>query len=171
MSTSGGRHLEGAFATGHTAFEGAAQATFYTQTLKHEFDEEYKQVHDMRKPCGPGRMEMPDWQAKRRGEVDLPITGTDIQTRQGGSGEKAYVPNSSCLNARSSNAIGGFWNDPIFKDPPALKQTPVESIGTRTRLEPTLRSLRSRSPALVRTPARCTSVSHLRLTSSFLQAR
>jgi hypothetical protein len=129
------RHLEGAFATGHTAFEGAAQAAFYTQTLTHEFDEEYKQVHEMRKPSGPGRMEMPEWQKKRRAPIDLPLTGTDIHTRQGGAGEQAYAAGSPCMNARSSNVIGGFWNDPIFQNPPGLVEKPVESIGTLTSRE------------------------------------
>lgn len=63
----------------------------------------YKLDHGLKKPNGPGRNELPDWNETRKPPVKLPITGTSTTTILGGQ------PRSS---QRSSDAIGAFWTEP-----------------------------------------------------------
>ena len=126
-------HTQGVFATGHTVFAGSTEVLAYTQHLDHQFIEEYKQAHGMAKApiaplapaldpstqpshpfnhqvWGPGRQEPRGFEAKRKPARDVPISNTKIWAREGMRGDVR-----STLAARSSNVVGGWWDDPVFR--------------------------------------------------------
>ena len=51
-----------AFCTGHTSMVGPQMAS-YTESLNAQFREEFKLRHNLKKPTGPGRAQMTDWEA------------------------------------------------------------------------------------------------------------
>ena len=108
-----------------------AQVLFYCGTLQHEFIEEYKHAHGMEKPTGPGRQEPRGFQKERREPVPLPVSGTDTLSRAGSCGDPQRA-----IAKRSSNVIGGWWNDELFqRDLPAPAARPVNGIGTQSQRE------------------------------------
>ncbi len=107
----------------------AAQVLFYCGTLQHEFIEEYKHAHGMEKPTGPGRQEPRGFEKERRQPIPLPISGTDTLARTGSCGDPQAV-----VAKRSSNVIGGWWNDELFqREAPAPAAHQVTGIGTQSQ--------------------------------------
>lgn len=96
----------GPFCTGHTFFPMTA-VNFYTETLNHEFREEYKQAHNV--PKEDVRDTEVPVAARRAKPVNLPLSGTPT-ARVIPGGRPGRTPGVS------SSTIGGWWSDPIFAD-------------------------------------------------------
>ena len=111
------RTLRGAFCTGHTPMVGSEEI-FFSEAAKKEFIEEYKNVHGLRKPSGPGRVVPPDWTAARKPPLPVPVTGAETaRTIPGGRPPR---------NATTSNeAYGSFWNDPLLSQKTQKTQVPL----------------------------------------------
>merc|ERR1712228_280679 len=71
------RALRGAFCTGITCFP-QTDGLFFSETLHREFMEEMKVAHKLKKPSGPGRVQMRDWTKERREFANIPVVGTEI---------------------------------------------------------------------------------------------
>ena len=103
----------GPFCTGHTFFPMTA-VNFYTETLNHEFREEYKQAHNVHTPS-VRNTEVPPMHLRHPG-VRLPLAGTPTARLMPGGRPPRREPLSSGL-------IGGWWSDPIFsQDVAAISQ-------------------------------------------------
>lgn len=94
----------GPFCTGHTFFPMQA-VNFYTETLSHEFREEYKQAHNIKTPTIKPT-EVPSL-PQRHQPIRLPLTGTPTSRAMPGGRPPRREP-------LSSGVVGGWWNDPIF---------------------------------------------------------
>jgi len=94
----------GPFCTGHTFFPMTA-VNFYTETLNHEFREEYNQAHGVHKPT-VRNTEVPAAELRHR-PINLPLAGTPTSRMIPGGRPPRREPTSS-------GTIGGWWSDPIF---------------------------------------------------------
>ena len=101
---SGDGKYRGPFCTGHTFFPMTA-VNFYTETLNHEFREEYKQAHHIDTPSVKNT-EMPSRELCRP-PVHLPLAGTPTSKLMPGGRPPRREP-------VSSGTIGMWWSDPIF---------------------------------------------------------
>ena len=111
-----------AFCTGHTFFPWN-EVCCYTSLIHNEFRDEYKMAHGMFVPKGPGRAKMYDWSEKRRDPIPVPLTGTPTA--------KPYHGGRPPRKGHSSSAtIGGWWNDPLFKE---LHKTKGQPLSTRVQ--------------------------------------
>ncbi|KAL1525823.1 hypothetical protein AB1Y20_020661 [Prymnesium parvum] len=105
----------GPFCTGHTFFPMTA-VNFYTETLNHEFREEYKQAHGMKTPMV--RLTGIPSPERRKPPVELPLAGTPTSaTLIGGR-----LPRKEIV---SSNTIGGWWSDPHFAKASVAENTAI----------------------------------------------
>ena len=82
----------------------------------HEFIEEYKNAHNLKEKTGPGRAKLydPRGQPRREAPAELPMTGCSLARLGTGVKPERQV-------RTSSKAIGGWWDDPIFKPDAHLK--------------------------------------------------
>jgi hypothetical protein len=94
----------GPFCTGHTFFPWQA-VNFYTETLSHEFREEYRLAHNVRVP----RVRPTHVPSLPQKPVRLPLTGTPTgRVLPGGRPPRG--------NLTTSGIVGGWWKDPIFSE-------------------------------------------------------
>jgi hypothetical protein len=86
----------------------------YTESLNAQFREEFKLRHNLKKPTGPGRAQMTDWEAilakgRRPSPKEVPISSKVPLAKNA-----HYLGSSN--SSRSSSAIGSFWHDAVFSE-------------------------------------------------------
>jgi len=128
------RIYKGTFCTGHVPMVGTTSIQFSENTF-HEYIEEYKNAHGMKVKTGPGLAHQPDFRAQeKRPSPDLPIQGCKLAHL--GTGNR---PERRAVT--SSQAVGGWYNDPIFARgkvlpdavlPPGERGEPPASMGIST---------------------------------------
>ena len=106
-------YYTGTFCTGHVPMVGTTSIQF-SENAMHEYIEEYKQAHGMQEKKGPGRAKVYDFRAQPvRESPNLPVAGCQLA--------RAYTGNyASRKGVTSSQAVGGWWSNPVFKDPSVL---------------------------------------------------
>eukprot|EP00965_Chrysotila_dentata_P251213 6209911-Pleurochrysis_carterae.AAC.1 len=112
-----------AFETGHTFFP-QTDELFWSESLRKEFTDEYKQAHSLQPPRGPGRALQHDWTLARRGSPDIPMLGTEMGRLPFGRQRRLGQLGTSL----SSTSYGSFWNDPLFSQK-EFPLPPVSSSG------------------------------------------
>ena len=101
------RMYQGTFCTGHTSMVGTTAIQFAENTM-HEYMEEYKNAHKMKVKSGPGLAKSYDFLAQpKKPAPNLPVAGCGTIRREMGNNPARKAPTSS-------QAVGGWWNDPIF---------------------------------------------------------
>ena len=103
------------------ALQVGTTAIQFSENTMHEFIEEYKSAHGLKEKTGPGRAKIydPRAQPRRPSPKELPLTGCTLARL--GTGQ-----HPARQAATSSKAIGGWWDDPIFKGDAKLKDVVLQ---------------------------------------------
>jgi hypothetical protein len=113
----------GTFATGHVPMIGTTAIQF-SENTRHEFEEEFKSAHGLKKKVGPGLAHAYDFRDQpKRVPPPLPVAGCALA--------RMHTGNKLARRAKtSSQAVGGWWDDPIFTQPEIL-DPPVRKSGDK----------------------------------------
>ena len=128
------RIYKGTFCTGHVPMVGTTSIQFSENTF-HEYIEEYKNAHGMKVKTGPGLAHQHDFRAiEKRPSPPLPLQGCKLAHLGTGNRPERRAKTSS-------QAVGGWWDDPIFARgaklpdavlPPGDRGQPPASLGIST---------------------------------------
>ena len=90
----------------------------FSENTMHEFTEEFKSAHGLKEKKGPGLGHTYDVRAQpKRESPAIPMAGTPMARLDTGN-------HPARSGKKSSNAIGSFWNDPIFTGPAEVVASP-----------------------------------------------